>query len=81
MSKRSLAITLRFTDKRNPPDVGGSGCSSTFRPKPEKVVADGGDGGDGGDVIILADARCEATLKTGTKERFRGSPGAFDKSD
>ena len=37
--------------------AGGSGCSSTFRPKPDKAVADGGDGGPGGDVIIQADSR------------------------
>lgn len=54
-----LEYTLNVRQYSSSICAGGSGCSSMVRPKPDKVVADGGDGGDGGDVIILADSRYE----------------------
>ena len=38
--------------------AGGAGCTSTFRPEPAKLIADGGNGGNGGDVILQACSRC-----------------------
>eukprot|EP00892_Ulva_mutabilis_P005528 jgi/Ulvmu1/3347/UM156_0004.1 len=54
---------------------GGSGCSSIFRPKPHKIVADGGDGGAGGNVIIQADSRLDR-LPSKTKRLTAGSGAA-----